>query len=1429
MARLRPYRRDLWAWMALFGLALLWFGPVLLPAVSGVTLLPYDNLAGFEPWRSMHPGLVPHNELLSDLILENAVWKLHIRRTLADGQLPLWNPQILTGLPFFAAGQASTFYPLSLLFYLLPLEAAYGWFTALQIGLAGANMYVLARTLRLGRWAAFFSGLVYMFSGFLIVSVVFTMFVAAVAWLPLLLAVIEIIVHKQEQKGVAGYSPIPYVVAGAVAVGFVVLAGHPELIYYTLLVAGLYTLVRLGVAWRWVRHGPAFPPAAGTRWLRRLFRLALWLLSLAILGVGLGAVQLIPLVELLPLNFREGSATFAQVVGWAWPTRHVLTFFLPNVFGNPSHHAWFDIWRWTWVPATTNALGEETHTIFWGIKNYVEGGNYLGVVTWLLAAVALLHAGMGRRRADSLEQPRPFVTWFFAALALLSLLFAFGTPLYALLFYGLPGWNQLHSPFRWVFPFTLSMALLGGVGLQHLLDGGRLTLVGRPWPIRISAWLSLAAALVGLGTLLTVAVSVAMPGPFVALGERVLAASDLARMAFADGRMFWSYQSMNLIHFGVFSLLSGAVLWILTRPHSSHHRLLRSPHLALLLVLIVFLDLYVAHGRFNPATDVALSPLAPGNRPPVVDFIEQREAERAAQEGVPATYWRFTTFNLPGEKTFNANVGMYYGWHDIRGYDSIILRQYVAFMERIAPQANELLYNRIAPLYSNVTPDPYAVVDNPLLDLLNVRYILTQHHLPNPGWQEIYRDDAIAVYENTEAMPRAFIAAEARVAPPEEQPLLETDLRRVVFVETTPTESHALVPAGPQVAEARISRYTANDVFVDVNLSDRGWLVLTDAYFPGWKAFLRPFGGDESQEQELTLYRADGAFRAVYLPQAGQWTVRFVYSPMSFKLGLYVSFLAAMALLMLLLYWAWGRYYRPESSEGEVRTVAKNSLVPMMLSLMNKGIDFAFAMLYVRLLGPEGTGKYAFVVAIYGFFEIISRYGLGTLLTRDVAADKNQSSRYLTNVLALRTLLWLASLPLLALVTWGFWVVGRVDFLDASGIGPQEIQAIAIFALSMLFANWADALSSMFYAFEKMEYPAGLTNAVALLKVTLGALVLLLGWGFVGLAAVSLVINVLQLFWLYGLLRSTLFPPEWHWDWPLQKWMFRTSGPLMINHLLATIFWRIDLWILRPLAGAASVGLYSVGLKYLDGLNIVPSVFTMAVFPLMSRYARHNGSNLLRSYVLSLRLLVMVSLPIAMSVTFLAEPLVYLVGGVQYLRVPETITLLGREISFLGGSALALQVIIWSIPIGFVNSVTQYVLIAVDQQRYLTKAFIIGVVFNVVGNLLAIPSFGYLGAAVVTILSEFSLLFPFYYSVKRNVGTVPWLSIFAGPVAAVTVMGGGTAALMAGGLNPWIAVALGWVLYLVVLVGAGVFRHDDMAVLLRALPVGPWRSRLPAA
>jgi hypothetical protein len=388
MLRFRRFQSDLLALLAILLLALLWFAPVLAPGLTHATLLPFDNLYTFEPWRSLQPDLIPHNALLSDLVLENAVWKAHIRESLAAGELPLWNPKILTGIPFLAAGQASVFYPLNVIFYLLPLDLAYGWFTALQVAIAGATMYLFGRVLRLRVLAALFGAVVYMFSGFLIVSVVFTMFLAAVPWLPLLLAVIEFIIRKQEEKGVRSFRPIPYAVVGAGVIGLVVLAGHPELIYYTLLTAGAYSLVRLLGAYARIRRTTPAPRAP----LTRILKLAGWLLTMAVLGVALGAVQLLPLVELLPLNFREGSASLAQVREWAWPSRHVLTFALPNVFGNPSHHQWFDIWARAWTPATLNALGEPTHTIFWGIKNYVEGGAYLGLATWLLAAVAAVEA-----------------------------------------------------------------------------------------------------------------------------------------------------------------------------------------------------------------------------------------------------------------------------------------------------------------------------------------------------------------------------------------------------------------------------------------------------------------------------------------------------------------------------------------------------------------------------------------------------------------------------------------------------------------------------------------------------------------------------------------------------------------------------------------------------------------------------------------------------------------------------------------------------------------------------------------------------------------------------------------------------------------------------------------------------------------------------
>jgi O-antigen/teichoic acid export membrane protein len=193
----------------------------------------------------------------------------------------------------------------------------------------------------------------------------------------------------------------------------------------------------------------------------------------------------------------------------------------------------------------------------------------------------------------------------------------------------------------------------------------------------------------------------------------------------------------------------------------------------------------------------------------------------------------------------------------------------------------------------------------------------------------------------------------------------------------------------------------------------------------------------------------------------------------------------------------------------------------MAMSLVNKGIDFVFAMLRLRVLSPSGEGSYAFAIAFYTFFEIVTRYGLGTLLTKDVALDRRHANRYLVNVVGLRTLLWLVSLPVMLLMAFFYRVV--LNELTAA-----EAQTMAIFAAALLFANIADAISSVFNGFEKMEYPAGVSTAIAAGKVALGALVILppLDMGFVGLAWVSLVMNLVQTVWLYLVLRRKVLPRE---------------------------------------------------------------------------------------------------------------------------------------------------------------------------------------------------------------------------------------------------------------------------------------------------------------
>jgi len=106
----------------------------------------------------------------------------------------------------------------------------------------------------------------------------------------------------------------------------------------------------------------------------------------------------------------------------------------------------------------------------------------------------------------------------------------------------------------------------------------------------------------------------------------------------------------------------------------------------------------------------------------------------------------------------------------------------------------------------------------------------------------------------------------------------------------------------------------------------------------------------------------------------------------------------------------------------------------------------------------------------------------------------------------------------------------------------------------------------------------------------------------------------------------------------------------------------------------------------------------------------------------------------------------------------------GGKGGYLAESAAALQILIFFLPLSFINGITQYVLIALDRQRLITGAFAATVIFNFASNLLLVPLLGINGAAIATILSEVVLLVPFIYWTRRELGQVNLGAVIVKPL-----------------------------------------------------------------
>lgn len=379
----------------------------------------------------------PANRLLMDPVLQFQPWLEFNRAMLRTGQLPLWNPYAGCGAPHLANGQSAVFDPFHLLAYVGRLPEAYAWIAAGRLFVAGLGMFLLARSWGLRFWGRWYAGLVYPFTGFLVVWLLFPVTSVAV-WMPWLFLAVDRVFAAPGGRSAATL---------AATTALVVFGGHIQTSAHVLLAAGVYA------AWRWISQ------AIGEFDRGRVARA--WAFGTA-LGLGLAAVQVIPLAVYLSRSPVWGERRREAVPWWSIARPRLLDAVctaLPYAYGSQRRGQ----------PNLARALG---------VHNLNESaGGYAGLaaLVWLAPL-----AWRVRRRSPRVA--------FLAALAGFGALGALALPPVDNLLRACPvlGVTDNRRLSLWV---AFGLAMLGGIGLDHL---GRTRRLGRRW---IAAWLVVAAGL----------------------------------------------------------------------------------------------------------------------------------------------------------------------------------------------------------------------------------------------------------------------------------------------------------------------------------------------------------------------------------------------------------------------------------------------------------------------------------------------------------------------------------------------------------------------------------------------------------------------------------------------------------------------------------------------------------------------------------------------------------------------------------------------------------------------------------------------------------------------------------------------------------------------------------------------------------------------
>lgn len=395
-----------------------------------------------------------------------------------------------------------------------------------------------------------------------------------------------------------------------------------------------------------------------------------------------------------------------------------------------------------------------------------------------------------------------------------------------------------------------------------------------------------------------------------------------------------------------------------------------------------------------------------------------------------------------------------------------------------------------------------------------------------------------------------------------------------------------------------------------------------------------------------------------------------------------------------------------------VQRIAKNTGVLLVSQIASLVLGFFFVMYTARYLGAEGFGVLSFALAFTAIFSVFGDLGLSALLVREVARDKSLAGKYLGNIIVIKVILVAIMFGLI------IFVINILDYPE------QTIKVVYIIGLSVILATFSGAFSSIFQAYEKMEYVSigAILNSALMLVGALFAITQ--GFGVAVFASIYFIIGVIILGYNVVVCVRIFVPPMIEINWDFLKFTMKEALPFGLSGIFIALYYYIDSVMLSVMVGNEVVGWYNAAYRLVLVLLSIYIAYIISIFPVMSKfYHEITGDSLKIVYALSFRYLTIVSIPIAIGTTLLADRIILLIYGTEYIP-----------------SIIALRILIWTVVFMYLSGLSANLFASINRQIVVTKVTGIGAALNIVLNLLVIPRFSYIGASITTVATEIAVL-----------------------------------------------------------------------------------------